>query len=105
MISCTLAENITEYEAALNSELGLASWEISIIVLLAVFALLCVCYCLLFFTLNKFIVVDGKIIRAFRVGTNNGQIHLLTFKFTMEYRIPEQVYETKQKAEEANCKD
>ena len=91
MISCTLAENITEHEAALNGGLGLASWEISLIVLSAVFALLCVCYCLLFFALNKFIVVDGKIVRAFRVGTNNGQIHLLTFKFTIEYRVPEEV--------------
>ena len=81
------------------------TWEIAIIILFSTLALLLGIYCLLFFALNKFIVVDDKVVRAFRVGTDNGQINLLTFKFTMEYRIPEQVYETKQKAEEAICKD
>ena len=39
---------------------------------------------------------------VFRVSTHEGQIHLLTYKFSMVYRIPEEVYETKQKAKEIN---
>ena len=76
-------------------------WEIVLIVIIAIFALLGGIYCLLFFALNKYVVINGKAIRAFRVGAESGQIHLLTLKCKMEYRIPEEVYETKQKAEEA----
>lgn len=78
---------------------------IALIVTFSILALLGGIYLLLFFVLNKFIVVDGKVIRAFMVGKEFGQINLLTFKCAMEYRIPEEVYETKQKAIEANCKN
>ena len=78
---------------------------IALIVTFSILVLLGCIYLLLFFVLNKFIVVDGKVIRAFRVGKEFGQISLLTFKCTMEYRIPEEVYETKQMALKANCKN
>ena len=80
----------------------MTTWAIVLIVTLSVLAILGSVYWLLFFVLNKYVVLDGKVIRAFRIGREAGQIHLLTFKCTMEYRIPEEVYETKQKAEEAN---
>ena len=95
---------MTDYAYALEGSISLASWAIALIVFAAILFILGIVYCLLFFVLNKFIIVDSRVIRVFRVGTEEGQIHLLTSKCKMEYRIPEEVYETKQKAEEANKK-
>ena len=93
---------MTDYAYALQESISLTSWAIALIVVAAILFILGMVYCLLFFVLNKFIIVDGRVVRVFRVGTEEGQIHLLTLKCKMEYRIPEEVYETKQKAEEAN---
>jgi len=81
---------------------GVESWAVSIIVSASILVILIITYLIMFFALNKYIVEDGKVVRAFRVSTHEGQIHLLTYKFSMVYRIPEEVYETKQKAKEIN---
>lgn len=101
LVANGMEQNVSQvnYVAAYQ---GVESWAVSIIVSASILVILIITYLIMFFALNKYIVEDGKVVRAFRVSTHEGQIHLLTYKFSMVYRIPEEVYETKQKAKEIN---
>ncbi len=96
-----MEQNVSQSNIAIAYK-GVESWAISIIVLASILVILIITYLILFFALNKYIVEDGKVVRAFRVSTHEGQIYLLTYKFSLVYRIPEEVYETKKKAKEIN---
>ena len=73
---------------------------IALIVVGSVVALLGICFLLLFFVFAKFIIVDEKVVRAIKLGKDDDQIKLLTFKFKKEMRPEEEVFNKKKDAEE-----
>ena len=85
---------------------GFPSWAIALIVIGGVLVLGCICFLLLFFVLNKWIRKDDKAVRAFKVGKKDDEIKLMLMNFSIEYRVKEEVFDTKKEAEdEENIKE
>ena len=85
---------------------GFPSWAIALIVIGGVLVLGCICFLLLFFVLNKWIRKDDKAVRAFKVGKKDDEIKLMLMNFSIEYRVKEEVFDSKKEAEdEENSKE
>ena len=50
---------------------------------------------------NKWIIVDGKAVRAFKLVKKDDENKLVTFKCKFENRVDEQVFDSKEDAEKA----
>ena len=87
-----------ELEAAVAKN-RLSGGAIAGIVIGAIVALLCCAYVLIFFAFNKFIIKDGKVVRAFILKNNYVSVNLITFKGEKEVRDIEQVFAKKKDAE------
>lgn len=79
---------------------GFPSWAIALIVIGGVLVLGCICFLLLFFVLNKWIRKDDKAVRAFKVGKKDDEIKLMLMNFSIEYRVKEEVFDSKKEAED-----
>ena len=64
----------------------------------ALIALVAIAYLVIFFLLNKWILVDGKAVRAFKLKEANGTAKLILMNFKTCQRKIEEVYKTKEDA-------
>ena len=80
---------------------SLPGWAIALIVIGGLLVLCCVFFLLLFFVFNKWIKIEDKAVRAIKVGKKDDQIKLMRMNFSIEYRVKEEVFDTKKDAEDA----
>ena len=71
------------------------------VIIAVVVLLLGLAYVLLFFVFNKFIVKDGKVVRAFVINKNKEYSSLITFKCIKEVRNNEGIFKTQKDAEDS----
>jgi len=88
-------------EANVHPEKGLNAGAVVGIVIAAIVALLCLAYVLLFFAFNKFIVKDGKVVRAFVIKKNDEDAMLITYMCAKETRSKEEIFNTQKDAEDS----
>ena len=88
-------------EANVHPKKGLNAGAVVGIVIAAIVALLCLAYVLLFFAFNKFIVKDGKVVRAFVIKKNDEDAMLITYMCAKETRSKEEIFNTKKDAEDS----
>jgi len=69
------------------------------VIIAVVVLLLGLVYVLLFFVFNKFIVKDGKVVRAFVINKNKEYSSLITFKCIKEVRNNEGIFKTQKDAQ------
>ncbi|MCR4874924.1 MAG: hypothetical protein K5923_04210 [Clostridia bacterium] len=74
------------------AESGLSAGAIVGIVLGSLIVVIALVLCCAFFVLNKWIVSNGTIVRAFKLGTKNGETKVITIKCKIETRPENEVY-------------
>jgi|GEM_PF-1593173 len=93
----TYAEKGTQDEAKPGR--GINVGAVVGVIIAVVVLLLGLVYVLLFFVFNKFIVKDGKVVRAFVINKNKEYSSLITFKCIKEVRNNEGIFKTQKDAQ------
>lgn len=98
IVTKTLSAKTEPVESPKNDKLP--GGAIACIVILIIVTILVCAYFIIFFLFNKWIIIDDKVVRAFKVRKKDDEITLYTFKFKKEIRIKEEVFKKKKDAED-----
>ena len=77
---------------------SLPVWAIILIIVGSILVLFSICYVLVFFVFNKWINIDDKQVRVFRLGQNNGKVRVILMNIKFEYLDESLVFNTKEQA-------
>ena len=85
----------TKYNDLKNDHEVFVGWMIALGIVLGIILVLGVVYVLFFFVFNKWIMVDDKPVRVFRIGKKNDNVRLLKMTFMVIYRDEEAIFNKK----------
>lgn len=86
----------TKYNDLKNDHEVFVGWMIALGIILGIILVLGIVYVLFFFVFNKWIVVDGKPVRVFRIGKKNDSVRLLKMTFMVIYLDEEAIFNKKE---------
>lgn len=86
----------TKYNDLKNDHEVFVGWMIALGIILGIILVLGVVYVLFFFVFNKWIVIDEKPVRVFRIGKKNDNVRLLKMTFMVIYRDEEAIFNKKE---------
>ena len=86
----------TKYNDLKNDHEVFVGWMIALGIILGIILVLGIVYVLFFFVFNKWIVIDEKPVRVFRIGKKNDNVRLLKMTFMVIYRDEEAIFNKKE---------